>query len=140
MAHPRAIREGIAANLAGIGDGYQVSAYVLTNPQPPCAYVKGGPIDYDETFGRGHDAWTWTVYVLVGYASDIGAQMLLDEFRAPAGERSVKALIESDPQLGGAALRAWVTNVSAANEYVIEGQPPALGCEWTVVVWADGRE
>ena len=64
MADPRLIRAGIAANLDPL-DINQISAYVLDSPSPPCAYVRSGPVEYDLTYGRGYDTWTFIVYVLV---------------------------------------------------------------------------
>lgn len=141
MAHPQQIREGLAANLASGDLDIQISAYALTNPTPPCAYVVSGPVNYDESMGRGHDTWTYTVVVLVGFVHDIGAQIALDEMLASHGTRSIKTLVESDRRLAGAVYSVSVVAASGARPYVLEGQEgPSLGAEWTVEVVADGRE
>jgi hypothetical protein len=130
------MRQGIADALEPMG--IQVSPYVLYNPTPPCAYVQDGPVNYDASMGRGHDDWTFTVFVLVGMVSDIGSQMKLDSLRKSHGDMSVKALIEADRTLGGACIQARVPDVSGSRIYTLEG-PPVLGAEWTVLVMADGR-
>jgi len=137
MATARAIREGIAANLAPLG--HQVSATTLANPWPPCAFVQGPSIEYDRTFGGGDDDWTFTVVVLVGDAVDQAAQEALDEYMARDGARSVKALIESDRRLGGACSDLRVTSASGPRLYASDtpngpSAAPMLGCEWTVQV------
>jgi hypothetical protein len=139
MADPGDIREGLAASLASLD--MQVSAYVLDSPTPPCAYVQSGPIDYDATFGRGVDVWTFTVFVLVGMVSDIGAQKQLDRMLMSHGATSIKTLLEADRSLGGVALSMSVTEVTGTRVYVLDQQQQrVLGAEWTVIVNADGRE
>ena len=142
MADPALMRAGLAANLSAL-NGVQVNAYVLANPTPPCVYVSSGPVEYDETMGRGHDTWTFIVYALVGYVSDIGAQKRLDEMLASHGAQSVKTLIESDRTLDGAAYTLTVPSVTGVRVYTLETGagatiPPAIGAEWTVQVLASG--
>lgn len=140
MADPADLRRGLAANLSNLP--WQISPYVLDNPSPPCVYIASGPIEYDQTMGRGHDNWEYLVYALVGYVSDIGAQMTLDTMLASAGPMSVKALVESDRTLGGAAYSLRVESSTGARVYTLAGpnqSAPALGAEWTVLVMASGN-
>jgi hypothetical protein len=140
-----AIREGLAANIAGL-TGIQTSAYLLANPTPPAAEIEPGPIDYDKAFARGLDDWRFLVRVFVGLTSDIGAQKRLDVFLAPSGVNSIKAAIESDPQLGGACDDLRVMKCTGYKLFVREvtsagrGSPlgPLIGAEWTVQVLAEG--
>jgi len=137
MASGQEIREGIAENLSPLG--HQVSAYELSSPTPPCAYVVGPAIDYDKSFGRGSDDLTFTVVVLVPFVSDVAAQKEIDEYLE--GDKSIKDLVESDKQLGGAAQDLRVTEVTRPRLYVTDSPqgattPPALGREWTVYVIA----
>jgi len=145
VAEPQLLREGLAANLLGLNGGggleWQVSAYVLDNPTPPCVYIASGPVEYDKTMRRGHDDWRYTVYALVGYVSDIGAQQVLDTMLASAGPTSVKALVESDRTLGGAAYSLRVESNTGARVYTLAGpgqSPAVVGAEWTVFVMASG--
>lgn len=141
MATVEDIRAGIAANLSAITN-CQVSAYVLSNPTPPCLYVKPDPDDgvvYDSSMGRGHDTWTFQVFGLVGAVADIGSQKRLDRWVDSAGAESVKAKLESDRTLGGAADFCRVVSCSGYSEYAVAGLNTAvLGAVWTVEVLASG--
>lgn len=145
MAQPVDLRTGLANNLRGIntagGLDWQVSEYVLDAPTPPCVYIAGGPVAWDKTMGRAHDDWTYTVYAMVGYVSDIGAQLVLDTMLASAGPTSIKALVETDRTLGGAAYSLRVTETTGARVYTLAGpgqSAPVIGAEWTVLVMASG--
>lgn len=130
-----AIRAGLAANLANV-PGAQVSAYVLANPTLPTIWVRPAtePVNYHQAMGNGLDEWMMLVQAYVGTPSDIGAQKQLDEFLASSGATSVKAAIESDKTLGGAASDLMVTNCSGYLEYSRPDGTTALGAEWNVRV------
>lgn len=131
------VREGLATNLNTIS-GLQASAYMLANATPPSAEVMPSEIEYDRAFQRGLDKWMLTVRVMVGSASDIGAQKKLDAFLAPSGSSSVKAAIEADDTLGGDVEGLRVTACTGYRLIGRDGQGPALCAEWTVEVWAEG--
>lgn len=130
MATLAEIRAGLAANLGSI-TGLQVSAYVLSNPTPPCVEIVPAEVQYDQALARGMDTVTMTVRVFVGQASDKGAQQRLDLYLAPDGSGSVKAAIESDPTLVRTVADLHVTS---ATGYRVYGDTALLGCEWTVEV------
>lgn len=139
MATLEEIREGIAANLQPL-PGVQVSAYQLGAPTLPCVEVfpASKAIEYDKSFQRGFDRWYLKVRAFTGGATDIGAQKRLDVMIASSGPGSVKTLIESDPQLGGAVTDLRVTQCSGYKTYERPSGPMVLGAEWDVEVWADG--
>lgn len=137
MGSLAAIRAGLADNLATI-DGINASAYLLSNLTPPCAEVQPGETEYDLTFARGLDRWTLTVRVLVGASTDQGAQRLLDRMLESSGSVSVKAAIESDKTLGGAASSVQVQRCTGYRLISREGHGPLLGAEWTIEVLATG--
>ncbi len=137
MAKLSAIREGLAANLAPLQDA-QVSAYMLAAPTPPCIHVYPDEITYDRAMGRGEDDWQLVVHGFVGLTSDVGAQKRLDRWLASTGAESVKALIETDRTLDGACDDLFVQTCSGYRVYQLEGRPPTLGAEWTVLVIAKG--
>lgn len=141
MATVEDIRAGIVSNLSAIAD-CQVFGYVLANPTPPCLYVKPDPdqgVVYDSTMGRGHDTWTFIVTGLVGAVADIGSQKLLDLWVDSAGAKSVKAKLESDRTLGGAADYVRVVSCQGYDEYAHAGlNTTVLGAVWTVEVLASG--
>lgn len=146
MADMAALRAGLAANLAPVS-GVQESAYLLTNPSPPAAEIEPAKIRYDEAFRRGLDILTFVVRVFVTFSSDLGAQMKLDAFMASSGPMSIKAAIESNPTLGGAADDLRVTECSGYKIFTREittaagrgsAGGPMIGAEWTVEVYVEG--
>lgn len=129
------IREGLRARLDTI-TGLQASAYLLSNPTPPCAEIQPGEIEYDRAMARGMDGTQMTVRVYVGNTTDIGSQKRLDRMLAPAGADSVKAAIEADRTLGGVVDDLRVTRCSGYRVYSRAGMPNAtvLGAEWDIEV------
>lgn len=135
MAALADIRQAVADALAL--PGFQVSAYLLSNPTPPAIHVFPDTIEYDASMGRGIDTYTLTVQGYVGFATDIGAQKRLDELLAKTGSTSVKALIETDRTLGGVVQDCRVERVTGYRLYSATGDNRmVLGAEWTVNVFA----
>jgi len=138
MADITDIREAIAENLASIsvpewGD-FQISAWMLAQPTPPCIHVFPAGTDYDLTMQRGGDTLHFTVQAFVPFGPDQGMQRNLDKFIATSGATSVKAALQSDPSLGGIVDDLIVRSCSGYRQYVFEGRPPCLGAEWAVDV------
>lgn len=129
------IRSGLQTRLATITD-LQVMPYALSNPSPPAAYIFPAETQYDQTFNRGTDLWTFTVQIVVSAQVDTGSQIQLDAFLAPSGSGSVKTAIEADKTLGGVVQTLHVSSVSGYRFYGTE--PPVLGAEWTVDIYAPG--
>ena len=142
------IRQALAAALvARVGDVMQVSAYVLSSPNPPTITVFPASTQYDlamantfSTMGTtraGTDKWVFTVRAYVAEMNDVGAQQLLDRFLEPSGGLSVKEAIEVDGSLGGLVDDASVVSMSGYTQYQIDGVTgPVLGAEWSVEVLA----
>lgn len=132
------IRDALADVIRGQITDVQVSARPKSNPTPPSLYVRGGPITYDGTMGRGHDEHEITLIAFVANVSDEGSQLKLDEFMAPAGPRSVKQAAELDPQLGGLVNDLRVERCSGPLTYTFDTlttgtqRPAVLGAEWLV--------
>lgn len=128
-----AIREGLAENLRRI-EGFQVSAYMLSQPWPPTIQVMGpDEITYDLTFGRGSDSWVLIVQAFVASHDDLASQTRLDEMLHPTGPLSIKEAIERDTTLGGACSDLRVTHASGYRQYQLD-RGPVLGAEFTVQV------
>ena len=111
-----AIRDGIATNLATIS-GLRVASDVPDNPNPPQAIVQLQNVDYDGAFQGGLTTYSFLVTVLVGRAAERSAQNKLNAY-ASTGSGGIKAAIESDKSLGGAAYDVTVetmTNISAVS-------------------------
>jgi hypothetical protein len=130
MATVSGIRKGIADNLASITN-LRVSPTMLDAPRPPVAMVYPDTIDFDLNAARGADTFTFIVFVLVGRADDRTAQNRLDGF--VAGPNSVKAAIEADRTLGGAADTCRVTSMRNYQQVSI-GETVYLGVEFEVEV------
>ena len=128
----RAIREGIANSLNAI-PGVQVSAYVLSNPTVPSLQVLPGKSSR-LSLRRGLVEREFQVQGFFGLHSDIGAQMLLDQFCDESGARSVVAALIADPTFGGVVEESDVDGDSGTQVWNREGGPAALGTEWTVRV------
>lgn len=109
------VMDGLAAALEAIAD-LRVFAYPPDAIAAPAAIVSyPDPLDFDFTMGRGADRASFPVHVLVGKASDRAARDALVLYMAGAGPRSVKAAIEADPDLGGAADSARVVSVTGVD-------------------------
>jgi hypothetical protein len=90
-------------------------------------------IEFDLNANRGADTYTFIIYVLVGRADDRTAQRRLDGY--VVGDESVKAAIESDRTLGGAADTCRVTSMRNYQQISI-GETVYLGVEFEVEVVA----
>lgn len=131
------IREGLNTRLATIGD-VQTSAYRLSNPTLPSLQVAWpDEVQYHESMRNGTDGWVLIVMAFAGLMSEKGSQILLDQFIAATGAKSVKAAIEGDTTLGGIVDDTTVVSCTGYREYTI-GTKAALGCEWRVEVIAPG--
>ena len=132
-----AIRLGLKANLETI-TGVQVSAYLDANPTPPAIEVTLEDDTEYLTMGRATIEWKFLVRAYVGMAVEQQAQVLLDLLMESAGASSVRAAIESDKTLGGAAQDVAVSGMRAPRIYSRAGGPEYLGAEWAVDVLAAG--
>lgn len=94
-------------------DGVRTYATATMNPTPP-ALVVHGPTrwTYDADFD-GTTTYTMQVVIYVNPAGDTTrAQTAIDAFLAPAGSRSIRALVDADRTLGGVAHYAHVVGGS----------------------------
>jgi hypothetical protein len=143
MADLTDIREAIAGILVGVlpaSEG-QVSAWLLANPVPPLLQVMGpDEVDYDSGAFRADDAsWDLIVQGFVGAASLRGAQQRLDDWLAPSGGTSVRAVLEDDQTLGGTAYGVVVRRATGYRLYTLPNQTDqVLGAEWLVHVETSG--
>lgn len=139
------IRAALAANLGTLKSTYrdmQISPYVLSNPTLPTIWVKpaqDGVTEYHKTFETmgspdGQATWMLTVQAFVAGGGDIAAQKVLDELLDTSGDHSVKAAIEADKTLGGAANDVIVRRCISYQEYQRPDGTLALGAEWHVEV------
>lgn len=137
MALISSVRDGLKTRLQTISGlrAYDIWQGDIAVPNGGAALV-GGPreIDFDVTMGRGLDGSMIEVLVLVPNASDRAAQDKLDTFLATTGAASVKAAIEGDTTLGGAANNC---RVAKAHHYGLHSinDVSYLGVIFDVEVW-----
>ena len=135
MASISDMREGLAVNLRTI-TGLRAVATVPDNPTPPIAIIYPQNIEYDESFQRGLQTYTFRVVVIVGRADERSAQNRLDAFVASTGANSIKLAIEKDKTLGG---KVFDTRVTAMTNYgsLDISEVTYLSAEFTVILYAN---
>ncbi len=126
------LRQGIATNLATIS-GLRTSWFVPDNPSPPIAIVVPDRVDYDVSMARGSDTFTFQVLVIAGRIAERSAQSTLDAYLDSTGSASIKAAIESDKTLAGAAHSCRVTGWSGYGPLAI-GDAQYLTVNFSVTV------
>jgi hypothetical protein len=137
------IRAGLVTNLRTEFDGYQLNAYEMSSPQPPCfeiGFRLDRGIDFNLAMARGLDEYNLIVRGIVSFMLDIESQTLLDTWCAPTGDGSVRAAIEIDRTLGGVADNLVVTDMSNYRAFAVPSLPNVtfLAAEWAVIVYASG--
>lgn len=130
------VRAGIKTRLATI-TGLNTYALIPMTPNLPAALVMPRTIEFDESMARGSDLLTFDVLVLVTESITELAQSQLDPYLAGSGAQSIKAAIEGDTTLGGAADWTRVTGVSAYGDIQYSGKL-YLGARFSVEVDVDG--
>jgi hypothetical protein len=121
MATLPEIRNAFKAALDTLGD---FNAYAVEPPAPkyPAGWCfPGSPAaTYHTTFDEGV---TWNMRVTVAVAAgDVGrSQSNLDVYLSPTGSRSIKALLEADPSLGGVVDSLSVKGIVAYGALDIAG-------------------
>jgi hypothetical protein len=137
MADLAEIREGLRANLSTITD-CQVSAYMLSTSVSPSLQVIGpDEVTYDLSMHRGLDFMTIVIQGIVGSPTDQGRQVVLDQWLAPTGDKSVKTAVEADHTLGGLVASTRVARVSGYRIYPLQ-TGLTLGAEWFVEIHNPG--
>lgn len=128
------LKNGLATNLATI-TGLRTSGTIPEQVNPPIAIIVFNNVDYDTTFGRGMDMYSFTVTVIVSRADARNAQNLLDVYCAPTGSSSIKTAIELDRSLGSKANDLRVTGLSNYGNLTI-GETNYFAAEFAVTVYA----
>jgi len=135
MASISELRIGIKTNLATI-NGLRVSDYQPDNINPPVAIVFPVSLNYDETFHRGMQTYTFAVQVIVGKVSERSGQSAIDSYCSSTGANSIKLAIESDKTLAGKAFDLRVTDMRNYGELTV-GEVNYLSAEFVVLCYAD---
>lgn len=136
MGDVKAVRDGLKVRLLTIPD-----LLASTNPvdalDPPYAVVGEIEVSFDKTFGRGSDELMAKVRVYASRADVESGTDLLDDYLAGSGPSSVKAAIEADRTLGGAADTLRVEKADGYGAYAVAGTD-YLGVEFTIRIWTKG--
>jgi hypothetical protein len=135
MASISELRAGIKTNLATIA-GLRVSDYQPDNINPPVAIVFPISVDYDDTFQRGMQTYTFSVQIIVGRVSERTGQNAIDAYISSTGANSIKLAIESNKTLGGKAFDTRVTDMRNYGELLV-GEVNYLSAEFVVLCYAD---
>jgi hypothetical protein len=135
MASISELRAGIKTNLATIS-GLRVSDFQPDNINPPVAIVFPISVNYDETFARGMQTYTFSVQVIVGRVSERTGQNSIDAYISSTGTKSIKLAIESNKTLGGKAFDLRVTDMRNYGELLV-GEVNYLSAEFVVLCYAD---
>lgn len=130
------IRDGLAANMNTLFAGRAYDT-VPDNPNPPCAVVTVAGIEYDAAFNGALSRYSMVVTVIVGKVSERTAQDTLDGYCTPTGSSSVKAALESDCTLSGAAFDLQVQEMRNYQQLVLGDGVTYLACEFVVQVIAE---
>lgn len=107
------IRQGLADRLATVPD-LRVSPYFPDDITPPVGIVDTYRLDFDLALRRGSDDITFDVLIVVRRVSERQAQSDLDTL-VPL----VKAAIEADKSLGGAAQSLQVQSMNGYSPLVV---------------------
>lgn len=137
---PNAIAQGLATAASTIGGGLLTAPAITDSIDAPYFAPTEISFDYDQTFRGGASAGLTECLYVCGIFTSRGdtdaGRALLQGYLAPDGASSLKAAIEADRTLGGAAKALIVERVRGAYRlYTIAGID-YLGAMLDVRVWA----
>jgi hypothetical protein len=133
----KAVAEEIAGKLATI-TGLRAFAYPVDQLPLPGALV-GLPDDiaFDQTYGRGSDEMTFTLWVMVDRADDRAAVAQLMPYLNGSGAKSVKAKVESTTANTYTSCDTVTVTTAVTGAYTYNGVD-TFGAEFTVTVTGSG--
>ena len=134
MATFSSIRDGLKTRLATIS-GVTVYDTVPDFLDPPAIIIAPfNTLNFDTTMARGADTYEIPVILYIQRVDAASAQDSLDAFLASSGGSSVKAAIEGDLTLGGAAMSARVVSATDYGEYEVSQGTSYLGVTFNIEV------
>ena len=129
------LRTGLADALSAIA-GFRVYQDIPDTPSTPCAVLELRRVSYDTVMARGADEYQFTVTMLSGRADDRTAQARVEAAVAGSGPQSIKAALEADPTLGGAAMTTRVMEAGGLQSFDRNDGLQLLGVEFQVSIYA----
>lgn len=134
MATFSAIRSGLKTRLETVS-GLTVYDYVPDFIDPPTALIAPfNTLNFDSTMQRGSDTYEIPVIVYVSKVDAETGQDSIDSYLAASGSNSIKAAIEGDTTLGGAAMSVRVVSAAEYGEYEVTQGTSFLGVTFNVEV------
>jgi hypothetical protein len=128
------IKQGLADRLKTV-PGLRVAAQIPEQVNPPMAVVTRASVNYHLDMRGGLTEWTMQVQLLAGRMADQQAQRTIDGWLSYDGRSSIRAAIEADGTLGGAAQTSIVTDADALTSIQV-GDSEYLGVVFNVTVYA----
>jgi hypothetical protein len=129
-----AIRAGLATALGVITD-VQISPYALSQPTPPLIQIVPGEM-IPLAMAQGFDRCAYTIQAMVAFTADIGSQVLMDQFRADTGAKSIRQALWNDSTLGGVVDKVSLTRIGPYSTLAREGGGLAIVVEFSVDIYA----
>lgn len=124
-------------NAAGAITGLNVFEFAPDSITPPVFFPHEVEIDFDQTFGRGMDAYTVTARLLVAKSDDRAGQKTLKGYLVGSGPLSLKQALQADRTLGGACDALQVKSVRGYGVYEHNSQH-FYGAEFSIYVIGPG--
>jgi hypothetical protein len=128
------VAAGLKTNLSQI-PGLRVLDYVPDQLNPPTAFVAIDNVTFHRAFAGGDPVYGFNVNVVVSRADSRTAQAALDGFLSFDGTTSIRAAIEADMTLAGAAQTCVVESAGNISALTI-GDVAYLTVEFKVTVHA----
>ncbi len=133
----KAVMAELGAKLDTIA-GLRVFGYPPGKLPTPGAFVAPpDDITFDETYGRGSDALTFPVFVLVSRGDDRSAVLELVAYLAGSGAKSVKAALDNTSANTYTSCDTVTVTTATTGAYTYNGVD-SLGAEFTVHVTGSG--
>ena len=137
MASLAAIRTALKDTVTAAVSGIQGYENVPESINVPAFVVAPRTADFGRAFGRGQDAYTFDVIVLIGRADDTLAQLALDPYVNGFGDSSIRQAIWSTRDLG-IGVEATVTGMADYGATYTFGAIDYVGARLTVDVLTSG--
>jgi len=128
------IRSGLGDALRAI-PGVMVAEHIPEQITPPLAVVMLNRVDFHRAMRGGDTPWQFIVVLLAGRMGEKTGQMRLDDYLSWDGTQSVRAALEADQSLGGAADTCTVQAARAIQPFQV-GDAAYFGVEFEVEVHA----
>ncbi len=116
--------------------GLRTAPYLSDTISPPVALVAIEEVEFHGAFAGGDVTHRFTVFVIVGRASDRAGLEALEAYMSQAGTLSIRAALEADPTLGGVVSSAYVSKSGPPASVAIGGTATYISVPFLVEVHA----